>query len=77
MSEASERLRKLESDHEPDGWPAVQMCDIKAVLDERDSYREELERLLSVVGDDDYELILNLLGRECEPLTAGGDVGTK
>jgi hypothetical protein len=37
MSEASERLRLLESDHSPDGWPAVQMRDITAVLDELDA----------------------------------------
>lgn len=34
MSEASERLRLLEVDHVPDGWPAVKMRDITAVLDE-------------------------------------------
>jgi len=37
MSEASERLRLLESDHSPDGWPAVQMRDITSVLDELDA----------------------------------------
>jgi len=37
MSEASERLRLLESDHSPDGWPAVQMRDITSVLDELDT----------------------------------------
>jgi hypothetical protein len=37
MSEASERLRLLESDHLPDGWPAVQMRDITSVLDELDA----------------------------------------
>jgi len=37
MSEAIERLRLLESDHSPDGWPAVQMRDITSVLDELDA----------------------------------------
>jgi len=37
MSDASERLRLLESDHSPDGWPAVQMRDITSVLDELDA----------------------------------------
>ena len=36
MSDASKRLRRLEADHAPDGWPAVQMRDITAVLDELD-----------------------------------------
>ena len=31
--EVRERLRLLERDHEPDGWPAVRMGDISAVLD--------------------------------------------
>jgi hypothetical protein len=29
-----DRMRILEIDHEPDGWPAVQMRDISAMLDE-------------------------------------------
>ena len=33
--EAAERLRLLEQDHAPDGWPAVQMRDISALLAER------------------------------------------
>ena len=37
MSEASERLRLLAADHAPDSWPAVQMRDITAVLDELDA----------------------------------------
>jgi len=32
-----ERLRLLEQDHEPDGWPAVRMRDITALLDALDA----------------------------------------
>lgn len=45
MSEASKRLRRLEADHAPDGWPAVQMRDITAVLDELEALREAHTRL--------------------------------
>lgn len=34
MSDIVKRLRLLEADHPPDGWPAVQMRDITALLDE-------------------------------------------
>jgi len=33
MSDLIERMRSLEQDHEPDGWPAVQMRDIRALCD--------------------------------------------
>lgn len=33
MSDLIERMRSLEQDHEPDGWPAVQMRDISALCD--------------------------------------------
>lgn len=66
MSEASARLRRLEADHGADGWPAVQMRDITQVLDEHEAYRDELGRLMSVVGDEDFEIIRNLLGYSCD-----------
>ena len=37
MRELIERLRVLEQDHEPDGWPAVRMRDITALLDALDA----------------------------------------
>lgn len=43
-----ERLRLLEEDHKPEGWPAVQMRDITALLDERDTLREALRECLRV-----------------------------
>ena len=46
-SEASslvERLRLLEADHEPDGWPAVQLRDITALCSEIDRLRAALLR---------------------------------
>lgn len=36
MEELLMRMRLLEVDHEPDGWPAVEMRDITALLDEID-----------------------------------------
>ena len=48
MSEASERLRLLAADHAPDSWPAVQMRDITAVLDELEALREAHTRLSAI-----------------------------
>ena len=45
MSDLIERLRLLEQDHEPDGWPAVRMRDITALLDSLEAAREDAERL--------------------------------
>lgn len=33
MVELQARLRGFEADHEPDGWPAIQMRDVSALLD--------------------------------------------
>lgn len=54
-----ERMRLLEVDHEPDGWPAVQMRDISALCDELDrrfgiggeliAARREIERLRNLI----------------------------
>ena len=37
-----ERLRLLEIDSEPDGWPCVQMRDVTALLDVVDAMRREI-----------------------------------
>ena len=42
------RLRMLEIDHEPDGWPAVQMRDITRILNALDFYRSHCELLQRV-----------------------------
>lgn len=34
-----ERLRSFEADHAPDGWPAIQMRDVSALLDEVERLR--------------------------------------
>lgn len=39
MSDLIERMRLLEQDHDPDGWPAVQMRDITALLDALEAAR--------------------------------------
>lgn len=43
--ELIERLRVLEIDHEPNGWPAIQMRDISAMCDAIESLLAENERL--------------------------------
>ena len=48
MSDASDRLRRLEADHAPDGWPAVQMRDLTAILDELEALREAHTRLSAI-----------------------------
>lgn len=45
MVEIVGRLRLLEQDHEPDGWPAVRMRDITALLDALEAAREDAARL--------------------------------
>lgn len=45
MVELVERLRLLEQDHEPDGWPAVRMRDITALLDAIEAAQADVERL--------------------------------
>lgn len=49
--EARERLRLLEDDHEPDGWPAVRMADVSAVLDTLAAVESENQCLRTVVKD--------------------------
>lgn len=46
-----ERMRLLESDHPPDGWPAVRMRDVSALCDEIDRLRAAIEHIQSVQID--------------------------
>ena len=41
LAELRERLRSFEADHDPDGWPAVRMRDITALLDDLDNARSD------------------------------------
>ena len=34
VPELIERMRSFEADHDPDGWPAIQMREVSALLDE-------------------------------------------
>ena len=43
--ELIERMRAFEIDHEPNGWPAIQMRDISAMCDAIESLFAENERL--------------------------------
>lgn len=49
MDDRVERLRLLEQDHEPDGWPAVRMRDITALLDALEAARKDA--CVSLVAD--------------------------
>jgi hypothetical protein len=41
LSALRDRLRSFEADHTPDGWPAVRMRDITALLDDLDNARSD------------------------------------
>lgn len=41
LEDLRQRLRGFEADHTPDGWPAVRMRDISALLDDLDSARSD------------------------------------
>ena len=53
------RMRALEADHKPDGWPAVQMCDISTLCDiiEGDSCIPCSEIVSCYEGMDGYALV--------------------
>lgn len=62
MSEASEKLKKWCETGEGTDIDDVALT----VLAEHEAYGDELGRLMSVVGDDDFELIRGLLGYQCD-----------
>jgi len=45
------RIRALEADHAPDGWPEVQMRDLTAMRDEIDHLRAALDHAWSALDD--------------------------
>ena len=47
--ELIEQMRVLEIDHEPNGWPAIQMRDISAMCDAIESLLAENERLYAEI----------------------------
>lgn len=51
MDDLIELLRLLERDHAPDGWPAVQMRDITALLDALEAARDDAERWRFVTNE--------------------------
>lgn len=50
-------LHLLEFDHEPDGWPAVQMKSITALLDERKAFRLALTEAIFQTARVSRELV--------------------
>ena len=42
MTDLIDRMRALQADHEPDGWPAVQMRDITALVGMVEALQAEL-----------------------------------
>lgn len=59
-----ERLRLMELDHEPDSWPAIQMCDVSALLNEleRRNYAGKMVAALPV-GELTLEQITRIYDR--------------
>ena len=55
MIDLIERLRLLEQDHEPDGWPAVRMRDITELLDALEAARESLDREAALKGGVEHQ----------------------
>ena len=59
MTDLLDRMRALQADHEPDGWPAVRMRDITALVGMVDAMRAELDGWRAeayrgrLMGDDD------------------------
>jgi len=49
-NELIERLRVLEQDHKPDGWPAIQMRDVTALLDTIETQAKQIEALKADVN---------------------------
>ena len=43
MKELLERMRGFEIDHEPDGWPGIQMREVSALCDEIERLQSESE----------------------------------
>ena len=58
------RCRELEMDHEPNGWPAIQMRDVTALCSEIDRLRALSDNLLDIAAEAyqrfiDYEMIVD------------------
>ena len=51
-----EKMRSFESDHEPDGWPAVTMGQISALCDQIDRLNSELNTLQSGINCTGYSV---------------------
>lgn len=59
INELLARMRLLETDHAPEGWPAVQMKDITALCD-------EIERLQGLVSTNGNELHRRIRFGNCD-----------
>ena len=49
--EVVDRMRALEADHAPDGWPAVQMRDISALCDAVETLQQRYDALKHSRGE--------------------------
>lgn len=68
MNNLLQRLRALEADHDPEGWPAVQMQDITALLDACESLRIHYDSLEGTATSQAKEI--GRLAHECKILRA-------
>jgi len=51
-----EQMRSFESDHEPDGWPAIQMKQVSALCDEVERLNSELNTLQAGINCTGYSV---------------------
>src|SRR5690554_1645070 len=62
MIDLIERLRLLEQDHEPDGWPAVRMRDITALLDAIEAARVDGWQPIETAPKDGRDILVSEYG---------------
>lgn len=57
IEQLMERLKEMQADHNPNGWPAVRMREITALCEHAERLAYELKRIIRVhiVDDDDWE----------------------
>lgn len=54
------RMRLLEQDHEPDGWPAVQMRDLSALCEALEASEVKLEAMRDAVRRVNFRRVTNM-----------------
>jgi hypothetical protein len=75
-TELIEYLRGFEQDHKPDGWLAIQMRDVTALLDIVEAQAKQIEGLKSANIEDvaTYKEIIDGLAKQVEAQQADADM---